>query len=285
MKTFKASIKSICALTFALFTLTLATPTTLARTDSNDSLDPLDKTALTDRAVDGASLIERMHRQASALRNYSFSYKMKVFKKSGSVSALESGSFYFKKPNYIRLEEKGPYKKGAVAVIGPETDGRVKAHLGGGLKLFVVDLSPDSGLLKSANGHPMVQSDFLSLAECLRDYEHKGMTTAATAEPVRVKGIGKSVYLLDIKTGKGNKQLWKRIAVDPRSYIPVQWWDYNQDGKLHSHAQWQDFLADRNLPDRLFTIKHGSSAKKQLLEMQNSNDTVSKNKDNKTNKS
>lgn len=284
MKSFNPSIKikNICALTFALLTLTLTMPATMARADSG-ILDPLDKTALKEGTVDGASLIERMHQRATALRNYSFNYKMKVFKKNGSV--LESGSFYFKKPNYIRLEEKGPYKKGAVAIIGPNTDGRVKAHLGGGLKLFVVDLSPHSGLLKSANGHPMVQSDFLSLAECLKDYEQKGMTTVATAAPVRVKGVGKSVYILDIKSGKTDKQLWKRIAVDPRSYVPVQWWDYNQNGNLHSHAQWQDFLADRSLPDQLFTIKHGSSAKKQLLEMQNSNDTVSKNKDNKTNKS
>ncbi|MEZ4534130.1 MAG: hypothetical protein R3D26_03845 [Cyanobacteriota/Melainabacteria group bacterium] len=183
MKSFNPSIKikNICALTFALLTLTLTMPATMARADSG-ILDPLDKTALKEGTVDGASLIERMHQRATALRNYSFNYKMKVFKKNGSV--LESGSFYFKKPNYIRLEEKGPYKKGAVAIIGPNTDGRVKAHLGGGLKLFVVDLSPDSGLLKSANGHPMVQSDFLSLAECLKDYERRN-DYGGTAAPVR----------------------------------------------------------------------------------------------------
>ena len=201
--------------------------------------------------------------------NYSFKFNMKAFK--GSKVLVESGQFYYKNPDLIRLEEKGPYKKGAVAVLGKS--GKVKAHLGGGLKFIVVELAPNSHLLKSANGHPMVESDFKSLTGYLKSYIKDGMVARSTRHPVPVKGIKEKVFILDIMK---RKKLWKRIAVSPRTSMPVQWWDYRDDGKLHSHATWSQFVSNRPLPDELFTIKLAKSAKKQMSDRENVSDSRNK---------
>ena len=210
--------------------------------------------------VDGRNLVEKMHQQATNLKAYSFKYKMNVY--DGKKVVTERGDFYYKNPNLIRLEEKGPYKKGAVAVLGPS--GKVKAHLGGSLKLFVVELSADSGLLKSANGHPMIESDFKSLSKYLKSYVAKGMSVKASSKPLNVSGIKEKVFILDIKKKEDKDKLWKRVAVHPSTYLPIQWWDYNDSGYLHSHAQWGEIIKNRFLPDGLFTIKGAKSAKKQI---------------------
>lgn len=212
--------------------------------------------------IDGSSLIEKMDAKVKSLNNYSFKYRMKVFKNKKTV--IEEGNFYYKSPNMFRLEETGPYKKGSVAVLG--NSGKVKAHMGGGLKFIVVELSPHSDLLKSANGHPMIESDFKSLTNYLKSYIKQGMKTEATREPILVEGIKEKVFILDIHKSEKSSMLWKRIAVHPTTYTPVAWWDYDQSGHLHSKAIWHHLVANRKLPDDLFTIKHGKSAKKQMLD-------------------
>lgn len=210
----------------------------------------------------GDSLIRKMHSKSSNLKSYYFNYKMIVFKKNRKT--LEKGTFYYKKPGLIRLEEKGPYKKGAVCVLGKS--GKVKAHLGGTLKFFVVELSSSSHLLKSANGHPMVESDIKSLTNYLVSYLKEGMHITKTVNPVRVSGIKEKVFILDIRKDKSTKHPWKQIAVNPNTYLPVAWWDYKQNGDIHSHNTWVRFVKNKQLPDELFTIKHAKSAKKQLEE-------------------
>ena len=211
--------------------------------------------------VDGRNLVEKMHQKTSNLKSYSFKYKMKVFDTKKPV--LENGSFYYNQPNLIRLEEEGPYKKGAVAVLTRE--GHVKAHLGGGLKLFVVQLSPDSKLLKSANGHPMIESDFKSLTGYLKKYIKSNMSVNASAQPIKTADFKEKVFLLEIHKSKNEKRIWKKIAVDPRTYLPLKWWDYNDRGKLHSVASWHQVTSYRQLPDELFTIKQAKSVKNQIF--------------------
>ncbi|MCA9802408.1 MAG: hypothetical protein KC777_10495 [Cyanobacteria bacterium HKST-UBA02] len=198
--------------------------------------------------VDGRAFIERMNKAADDMDSYSFNYTMRVFKDKKTV--VEKGDFYYKQPGLIRLEEKGPYKKGAVAILG--SNGKVKAHLGGGLKLFVVELDPESGLLRSANGHPMVQCDLKSLARALRTFVKQGVKTHVTKNPIDLGAGSSSVHILDLhRSGK----LWKRVAVDSGTLLPVKWWDYNDEGSLHSFATWEKLATNQVLSDKLFTMK------------------------------
>lgn len=201
--------------------------------------------------VDGANFIDKMLAAADSYHDYSFEFTMKVFKDRKTVS--EAGVFYFKKPRLIRLEETGDYKRGAVAVL--TANGKVQAHLGGGLKMFTVELDPNNNMLKSANGHPMIESDFFSLATALKQYLKQGVVSQITREAFDMKAEHDRVFVLEMRKAKDPSKIWKRVAVSARTHLPVQWWDYDDDGDLWSHANWSDFKPNQQLADSLFDIK------------------------------
>lgn len=197
---------------------------------------------------EATAFINKMYNAADSLKNYSFKFTMKVYKKKKTV--VEKGNFFFKKPRLIRIEETGSYKKGAVAVL--TANGRVKARLGGALRFFVADLSPRSKTLLSANGYPMVESDYVSLTTALKEFLKDGVSAQVTSKPVRLDGVNEPVYILEIN--KGGK-LWKKVAVNARTTLPLQWWDYSDSGTLWSYSVWTDFRSDKQLADSLFNLK------------------------------
>lgn len=197
--------------------------------------------------VDGKAFVQDMFEAADKYNDYSFKYTMKVYKKSKPV--VEEGVFTYKKPGLIRLEETGQYKKGAVAVLC--ADGKVRAHLGGFLKSFVAELPPDSGMLRSANGHPMVQSDFKSLAKALKDFIKEGVTTKVSKAPTTLEGKSESVFVLELYKDK----LWKKVHVNAKTKLPSEWWDYSDSGKLWSYATWNSIKANQGIADNFFNVK------------------------------
>ncbi len=124
-----------------------------------------------------------------------------------------------------------------MAILGK--NGKVRAHGGGGLRFFNVDLSPDSGYLLSANGWPMVKSDFISLAEAVKGYIADG-DSAKESEPRAVAGKSEKLVLFELFKGGPNGTLFKRAYFDPNTNLPVEWWDY-VDGKLWAHSLWTNF--------------------------------------------
>ncbi len=197
--------------------------------------------------IDGKAFVQDMLEAADRYNDYSFNYTMKVYKKSKPI--VEEGVFTYKKPGLIRLEETGQYKKGAVAVLGP--DGKVRAHLGGMLKSFVAELPADSGMLRSANGHPMVQSDFKSLAKALKEFSKDGVTTKVSKTPTTLEGKSESVYVLELYKDK----LWKKVHVNAKTKLPAEWWDYSDSGKLWSYATWNSVKANQGVADNFFNVK------------------------------
>lgn len=222
------------------------------------SLQGLPESKFSDDMIDGASFIEKMTAAADSYQDYSFDYIMKVFKDKKTV--LEKGVLYYKKPGMMRLEETGDYKHGAVAALGPNN--KVQAHLGGGLKLFVVELPPNSNLLRSANGYPMVDSDFKSLGQALKKFLKEGYKSLVTKTAVEMRGQTDNVFILELHKGSIDGPLWKRVAVNGRTHLPVEWWDYSDDGTLWSHATWDNFKPNQNLPDHIFSLKGGDNQAK-----------------------
>lgn len=201
----------------------------------------------TNEMVDGKAFVQDMLEASDRYNDYSFNYTMKVYKKSKPT--VEQGVFTYKKPGLIKLEETGSYKKGAVAVLG--SDGKVRAHLGGALKFFVAELPADSNLLRSANGHPMVQSDFKSLAKALKEFIKDGVTIKVSKNPTTLDGKSESVYVVELYKDK----LWKKIHVSAKSKLPVEWWDYNENGTLWSYATWSAVKANQGISEAFFTVK------------------------------
>jgi outer membrane lipoprotein-sorting protein len=201
--------------------------------------------------ADGNVFVDKWLAAANKFKDYSFNFAMTVCKDSGH-KVNEKGTLYFKQPRMLRLEITSGPKSGSVAVL--MKDGSVKAHMGGAMKFLSVSLAPDSNLLKSANGWPMVKSDFASLAEAVKGYIKEGCNGKVSANPVALEGYANKLY--DWTLFKSGGVIYKRALFDPSTMMPVEWWDY-VDGKLYAHSVWTNFKPDPGLPDKTFTIKGG----------------------------
>lgn len=206
------------------------------------------RAAQSDNTTNGAATVDKWLRAAQALQDYKFDFEMEVNKTGGGI-IREKGVLYFKQPRLLRIEETAGPKAGSVAVL--LKDGSVKGHMGGGLKFFAVTLAPDSNYLKSANGWPMVQSDYVSLAQAVQGYIKDGCVAKVSESPVTT-GNGAKVY--DWTLTKANGTIYKRALFDPQTMQPVEWWDY-VDGKIFSHSTWTNFKSNIGLTDKTFTLK------------------------------
>jgi outer membrane lipoprotein-sorting protein len=197
--------------------------------------------------TDGVQFINKCLQASESYKDYSFDYTQIVNKGSGSVT--EKGTLWVKKPNLLKVVvHSGPHG-GSVAVL--QANGKVKAHGGGAMKFLSVELSPESGYLKSANGWPMVKSDFSSIWKAMQGYAKEGCPCKATESPVKEPTQPKDVLVLEM-TKDG--QMYKRALIDPSTDLPVEWWDY-QEGKVYAHSVWTDFKGNQGLSDEVFTIK------------------------------
>jgi outer membrane lipoprotein-sorting protein len=201
-----------------------------------------------DSMKDGQSLIGQMCRSAEALRDYSLIFETTTLKKGHSVS--EKGKLYFKRPKLMRLEEIGDYNHGAVAVIGK--DGKARAHAGGLIRFIVLSLNPTDKLLNAANGDRMIDSDFISLANLLRGRLKQGNGSRATAEPISVEAVKGKVYVLELFKPSAPEAVLKRIYIDPITYLPVRWDDY--DYEYPCCSTWWDIKSNVGLSDELFSL-------------------------------
>lgn len=203
----------------------------------------------TENLVEGAPFIDKMLKAADSYQDYVFEYEMTNLK---GKKQNEKGKFYFKKPRYIRLEEVGNFRKGSIAVLGK--GGKIKAKPGGALAFMTVDLPASSDYLKSANGYPMVDSDLTSLAQALKKFIQKDGCVARVSETPVLSASNDKVHILEIYHGSEKGEIFKRVAVDPQTMLPVEWWDYI-GGQLSSHSTWNKFQGNVGLADEIFTIK------------------------------
>lgn len=202
--------------------------------------------------TNAAPFIDRMLKAADSYKDYVFEYEMTNYK---GKKLNEKGKFYFKKPRMMRLEEVGSFRKGSIAVMG--SGGKIKAKPGGALSFMTVDLAPSSDYLRSANGYPMVDSDLTSLAQALKTFIEKDSCVARVTENTvqSTSNAPSQVYMLEVYHGSNfTGEIYKRVAIDPKSMLPVEWWDYI-GGKLSSHSIWNNFKGNVGLADDVFTIK------------------------------
>lgn len=245
----------LAALAFAMLfmtTSTIAAPPRAGTGSNNGRLIGMASVTgaspFTKEMSDGAPFIDRMVHTAQALQDYSFEYQMKVMK---DKPITEKGTLYFKKPpKLMRLEVTGGKRQGAVAILSK--DGKVRAKPTGIPFLNVVTLSPDSRFLQSPNGYPMVDSDFLSLAQALKDFLGQGIRSRVTDTPVAVPSTTARVHVLEMYKRDGG--IYKRVFVDANSLLPLEWYDY-EDGKLYTISNWSNLKLNQGLSDSLFNIK------------------------------
>ncbi len=203
---------------------------------------------LVEQMKDGGSFVETMAKEVDKMNDYSLLFSTKSFKKNSSIT--DAGKLFFKKPKMMRVEETGEFNKGSVAVITKEGTARAK---GGGLAgLVVLTLKPSDKMLDAANGDKMEDSDFASLVRVLKDRLKGGQAARVSEKPVTGTGVAEAAYVLEIYKPSEPKVCLKRVWVNPTSYLPVRWDDY--DYKDPCLSTWKDVKSNVGLNDDLFKL-------------------------------
>ncbi len=198
--------------------------------------------------ADGVAFIDKCKKASDAYADYSFDYEQSVYKSKKPI--VERGTVWVKKPLLKVVVKSGP-KAGAVAVL--QANGQVRAHGGGAFGFITVNLSPDNDMLRSANGWPMVESDFSSIWKAMQGYAKEGCPAKVSQEPVSEPSQPMKVYVLEMTKPSG--QMYKRALVHPQTTLPVEWWDY-QNGQVYAHSLWTNFKGNQGLTDEFFSTHH-----------------------------
>lgn len=198
---------------------------------------------------DGRSVLSSMQEKARHLKGYSFDSNLTTLKDGKRI--VELGKFYFKSPNLVRFEvTKAGSRSGAVVV--KQSDGKIRGHLGGALSGIKVSLTPDSKLLKSANGFNILESDLVSL---ISDAKTKAASRKCLSIPE-----AQNEQIVELLESDGD--ITDRIAVSNEKLPEV--WTIFSDSKLLSILKFQNLQERNDLADSLFSMGGQGSESKGL---------------------
>lgn len=189
---------------------------------------------------------------ALARESYSRIDSYRVTLNSRSEGTEENIRYYYKKPGFIRMDFIEPHK-GAVLVYDPEKK-EVKLRPFGILKSFVLTLSPDSRLIRSAKGHTVDKSDIGALLKNVSALEKEGKNDVLRDEDIGgrkstvVSVEGRGGYTVD---GTHKYLLW----LDKKTFLPLKVMAYDADGKLDEEVLMEDLEVNVEFPPDFFKIE------------------------------
>lgn len=198
--------------------------------------------------MNAGPFLKGMINAAEALTSYSFQFEIRSGTKGDPE---EEGTLYFKKPGHMRIEENGRFRHGAVAVVDP--NGKIRGHLGGILSSVIMTLKPDSDLLRSTNGWPMVRSDYVSIVRALEEFSQQGHEVHVSDTPETAEDCSEKVYIMDISVVHNPDKLYKRVYIDPISMLPVALLDY-KNGRVWARSIWKNVSTTVVMSDGLFEM-------------------------------
>ena len=234
------------ALSVAL-TLLAAAPSWAGVTVDEALLSPQSLTASSGN--DGRDELQSMLDRVRKLKGYTYDSVLTTYTSGKPI--VEVGKLYFKSPNLIRFEViKSGSRSGAVVV--KQADGKIRGHMGGAFRGIKLTLSPDSKILKSANGFSIMQADLESLLSGA-DRKAKSDFKCLAVGP----GSGRPAVVELLESDGDVKD---RIAVDSRVKLPSEWNIFNSN-KLVSALQLNNVEAHSDLSDNLFTFDSDSESK------------------------
>ncbi len=209
--------------------------------DSN-AIEKLSKTSV------GNSYLDSLHSAASNFRDYEcFCHLMTV--KGDKWKDFAGAKIFYKQKELIRIEVKSKdYRNGSVVVR--ESDGKIRGKGGGALSLMTMTLRPDSRTLALPTGFNLVDSNFVSLYNSLRQELAKG-SEASVSAPMQIPSFDQPVQVLLLRKKGGG--ILHVVYLSPSTKMPIAWNTW-KDGQSSALVFFDEFRANKGLSDELFRL-------------------------------
>ena len=187
----------------------------------------------------------------SAMESYKNVETYQVTLKSRSSASSEIIRYYYKKPGFVKMEFIMPHN-GAILVYNPSTN-KVRLRPFPFLKSFILTLSPDSKLIRSAKGHTVDASDIGALLKTAKMLQDRGETEilgdndvdSRPAVLINIKGEGD--FAVD---GIHQYFLW----FDKNTSLPIKAASYDVKGELLEEVLMNDLEINVEFPEDFFIL-------------------------------
>ncbi len=208
---------------------------------ADDDYFEMPKSILSDTARDGRTVLGAMLNRAKSLKCYS--YESILSTKIKGKNVVETGTLYFKAPNLVRFEAKKAGKRSG-AIVVRQADGKIRGKMGGALGGIKVTLSPQSKMLRTANGFSVLESDLCSMLS-------QAVDTAADKKCLTGTAGNSSFQVIELIGESG--ELMFRLLPDSVMRVPRKWSLFNDNG-LFSTVTFSNLKILPDLPDVMFTL-------------------------------
>jgi len=241
-------VRSPRSLLFTIFYFFLIACSASHASETNWLTEP---TSLTAGGSDGSPYLDVVARTCGSFTGYSCNPVLFLFKNKPKPAG--GGLFYFKKVGLIRLQVEDDGSKDG-SVIVRMANGTVRAQGGPRLWHIKMTLSPDSRMLILANGFNIIDSDFTSLLNGVRQQLASGSKSRVTPSAIAVPNFQQKVRVLEVtKPANGADELTDRIFINAQNNVPVEW-DIFRKNAIVSACKFEDFQDNIELPDSLFNL-------------------------------
>ena len=186
---------------------------------------------------------------AMALENYEKVTSYRVTLRSTHGGSTEIIHYFFKRPDFVRMEFAKPHK-GAVLIYDP-TSKRVRLWPFGLSNAIALTLSPGNRLVRSAQGHRPDKSDIGVILEKVVRLQKRGKTSPQGQEQVG----GKPAILVEVVGEEGfavettHRYL---LDLDASSMLPLRVRTYGLDGNLTEDVLMDDLETNVQFDDSFF---------------------------------
>ncbi len=180
-------------------------------------------------------------------------YKVKM-KLSAVDNEEKQNQIIWYSKDAIKLEQLGPFNKGAIIVISQkEKEKKIRAHLGGKLSFFVVSLSDDSSWLKGVTGDTAHYVDFESI---LKACEH-AMDKHLKDYKIKIEGneyiVVAKIDKKDVKFDFIKEEDEYRFTFDKKDLNLIKLERF-KDGNLLNTVEWYELETNLKFKKEIFDL-------------------------------
>lgn len=207
-----------------------------------ESSDPLTK--LSDKTNEANRFLQELIEKLKDLDDYEYESEVYTYGR-GTKPKAESGRFFFKKENRVRVESTSGKTNGSIVVR--RKDGLVRAKAGPMLLGITMTLHEDSALLNAGDGTNVLKSDLLSQMVQLKNNIRAGSKGLVSAQP-----IANNVIVMDVCRA-GTDEPEDRVIVNAATGLPAELIHYVK-GAVFARTMINSLKVNSGIADSLFEL-------------------------------